>query len=148
MERVPLLEHLSFLWAFVVLVHSNHPFHLVQVDLGVWVVLVQHTPIYFFDLNGVIAVHDQMVAVNHLLHHHLHHHHHHHHFLHFPLGEVAYHLLHYHHHYHYHLHYHQVVELLLHLPVTEAVFYPFLRAVTQFLHPHHLVVVVGLHHPQ
>ena len=138
MEQVLLLGHLLFLWASVVLVHPDHLFHLVQVDLGVWVVLVQHTPIYLFDLNGVMAVHDQTVVVNHLLHHH---------FLHFSLGEVAYHLLHYHHHFHYHLHYHQMVELL-HLLVTEAFFYPFLRLVNQFLHPHHLVVVVGLHHPQ
>ena len=146
MEQVLLLGHLLFLWAFVMFVHPDHPYYLVPVDLEVWVVLVQHTPIYFFDLDGVMAVLGLMVVVNHLLHHHLHHHHHHHHFLHFPLGEVAYHLLHYHH--HYHLHYHQVVELLLHLSVTEAVFYPFLRVVNQFLHPHHLVVVVGLQHPQ
>ena len=147
MEQVLLLGHLLFLWAFVAFVHPNHPFHLVPVDLGVQAVLVQHIPIYLFNLDGVMAVLDQTVVVNHLLHHHLHHHHHHHHLFHFPLGEVAYHL-HYHHHFHYHLHYQQVVELLLHLPVIEAVFYPFLRVVNQFLHPHHLVVVVGLHHPQ
>ena len=120
------------------------PFHLVPVDLGVWVVLAPHTPTYLFDLNSVMAVLDQTVVVNHLLHCHLHHHHHH---CHFPLEEVAYHLLHCHHHSHYHFHYHQVVELLLHPLVAEVSFYPFLRVVDQFLHLNHLVVVVGLHLP-
>ena len=135
--------NLSFLWATVVLVHCDHLYHLVQVDLGVQVVLEQHTPIYFFDLNGVMAVHDQKVVVNHL-HHHLHYHHHYHHF---TLGEVVYHLLHYHYYHHYHYHYHQVVELL-HLLVAVVFFYPFLRVVAEFPHPHHLVVVVDLHHSQ
>ena len=148
MELVPLLGYLLFLWASVAFVHPGHPFHLVPVDLGVWVVLVPYIPIYFFNLDSIVAALDLTVVVNHLPHHHLHHHHHHCHFLHFSLGEEVHSPLHCHHHSHYHLHYHQVEELFLHLPATEVSLYLFLRAVDQFLHPHHLVVVVGLHHPQ
>ena len=75
MEQELLLGHLSFLWATVVHVHCDHLYHLVQVDLEVWVVLNNIHPVYPFDLNDVLAVHDQKVVVNHL-HHHLHHHHH------------------------------------------------------------------------
>ena len=145
---MPFPGHLSFPWAIVVFVHPDHPFHLVPVDLETWGVLVPHIPICFYDFDGIMVTLDLMVVVNHLPHHHLHHHLHHHYFLHFSLGEVVYHLLHSHHHSHYHLHYHQVEEPLLHLLVAEVSFYPFLRVVVHFLHPHHLVVVVDLHHPQ
>ena len=104
---MPLLGHLSFPWAVVVFVHPNHPFHLVPVDLGVWMVPVPHIPICFPNFSSIVVALDLMVVVNHLLYCHLHHHHHHCHFLHFSLGEVAYHPLHCHHHSHYHLHYHR-----------------------------------------
>ena len=136
-EWVPLLGHLSFLWATEVFVHPGHPFHSVLVGLEVQVVLVPHTPIYFSDFSSIVVVLDLMVVVNHLLHHHLHYHHHHCHLLcHFSLGEAVYHPLLSHHHSHCHLHYHQVEELLLHLPVTEASPYLFPQMMGQFLHPH------------
>ena len=147
------MGHLSFPWVVEVFVHPGHPFHLALVGLEVLVVLAPHIPINFSDFGGIVVVLDLMVVVNHLLHHHLHYHHHLCHLLcHFSLGEVVYQPLHSHHHFHYHFHchfhYHQVEELLLQLPVTVAFPYLFPQMVGQLLHPHHLVVVVDLHHPQ
>ena len=136
-------------WVVEVFVHPGHPFHPVPVGLEVWVVLVPHILIYFSDFGSIVVVLDLMVVVNHLLHHHIQCHHHHCHLLlHHPLGEAFYHPLHSHHHSHYHFHCHQVEEPFFHLLVIEAFLYLFPQMVGQFLHPHHLVVVEDLHHPQ